>query len=283
MLQLFIHCLGVFLNLVPDFSLSTLRIAGVLQRIAVVYGIASLVVLNTGLWGQVSTALMLLIGYWLAMTWIPVLVHGSGILTPEGNLAAYIDSRFLPGVKYQGTWDPEGLLSTFPAVATTLLGVMAGHWLRSDRERESIACGLFVGGWVMLATGSALDTWFPINKHIWTSSYVVYTAGAALILLAIFYYLCDVRGLSKWFYPAIVFGVNSIAVFVLAGILADVLRVWRVAAGDEGLALKPWLFINVFSVWATPLNASLAYAVSFVLVLFAIMAALYRFRIFVKI
>ncbi len=276
-----IFLIGVFLNLFPDFDLATLRIAGVLQRIAVVYGVASLVVLNTGVRGQLATAAVLLAGYWLAMTRIPVPGYGAGVLTPDGNLAAYIDSLFLPGRKYQGTWDPEGLLSTIPAVASTLVGSVTGCWLRGDRSRQTTAVGLVAAGLTLLVAGRVADAWFPINKHIWTSSYVIYTGGAALVFLAICYYFCDVLGGKKWFYPAIVFGMNSIAVFVLSGLAADILRVWTV--GSESISLKQWLFLNVFSSWATPINASLAYAVTYVLFWFVIMALFYRFRIFVKI
>ncbi len=278
-----IFSLGLVLNLFPHFDFSTIRVAGVLQRIAVVYGIASVVALNTGVVGQAVTAVGLLLGYWFAMTWIPVPGHGAGVLTPEANLAAYIDSILLPGTKWQGTWDPEGILSTIPAVSTTLLGVLTGYWLRSGKDRPLIAAGMFLAGLVMIVLGLVFDLWFPINKNLWTSSFVVFTAGAALVVLAACYWLCDVRGQRKLFYPAVVFGVNPIAVYVLSGIMADILGIIPVGAGDQSMNLKDWLFTNAFLSWATPEVASVAYAIIYVLVWFLIMNVFYRARVLIKI
>ena len=278
-----IFAIGLFLNFVPDFDFSTLRIAGVLQRIAVVYGITAIVVLHSGLVGQAVIAVALLIIYWLLMTYVPVPGHGPGLLEPTTNLAAHIDSLYLPGRKYQITWDPEGLLSTIPAVSTALFGVLTGYWLRSGRDRSAIAGGLLLIGAGMTALGLLLDQFFPINKHIWTSSYVVFTAGAAQLLLAICYWLIDVRGYRRVFFPAIVFGVNPIAVYFLSGLAADALNSFSIGTGDAALSAKNWIFTNLFLSWASPLNASLAFAIVYVSCWFAAMYLLYRNRIFIKI
>lgn len=278
-----IFLLGLFLNLLPNFDFATLRVAGVLQRIAIVYGVAALVALNTGVIGQAITAVGLLLGYWIALMWIPVPGHGAGVLTPESNLAAYIDGLLLPGRMWQGTWDPEGILSTIPAVSTTLFGVLAGHWLRSGKDRRVIAPAMLLVGLAMIVAGLVFDNWFPINKNLWTSSFVVFTAGAAQVGLTICYWLCDVQGYRKWFFPAIVFGANPITVYVLSGMLGDIISAWPIGSGDQGMSLQQWILANVFLPWTSSMNASLAYAICFLLFWFIIMSLFYRFRIFIKI
>lgn len=273
--------LGIFLALFPKFDFANLRIAGVLQRIGIVYGLASIVVLNTRVVGQAVVAGALLLAYWAAMALVPVPEHGAGVLTPEGNLAGYLDSLYLPGRKYQVTWDPEGLLSTIPAISTALLGVLTGHWLRSGRGPNQLVGGLLGSGALLLAIGWLWGQWFPINKHIWTSSYVVYTAGAAQIFLAVCYWLCDVADLRKWFYPAIVFGVNPIAVYVLSGMLGRILGLWMV--GDPSVSMKEWLYTNAFASWAPPLQASLGFALCYVLFWYVVMDVFYRRKIFIKV
>lgn len=278
-----IFLLGLFLNAFPDFDLADLRIAGVLPRIAVVYLLASLIVLNTTVIGQAVAAAVLLVGYCLVMSLVPVPGHGAGVLTPEGNLAGYVDRLLLPGRMYRGTWDPEGILSTLPAVATTLLGVLTGHWIRSGNDRREIAAWMFVAGWAAILGGLAWDIWFPINKNLWTSSYTLFTAGAGLELLAVCYWLIDVKGFRRSFYPAIVFGMNPIAVYVLAAVVMKLMLRVRVGAGEDAPNLKQWIFEHGFLTWAQPVSASLAFAVAYVLVWFAVMAVLYERRIFIKI
>ena len=193
-----IYMLGLFLSLFPNFDLSRARYVGVLPRIAIVYLITSVLVINLSRRALIWVTAVLLLGYWALMTWIPVPGHGSGVLTPEGNLAAWIDSLVVPGRMYQGTWDPEGFVSTLPAVATALLGVLTGFWLRSNRERSEIAKGLFALGCLGVLAGLLWNQWFPINKNLWTSSYVLFTAGAALVVLAPLYWVIDVRGHRRW-------------------------------------------------------------------------------------
>ncbi|HUV14707.1 MAG TPA: DUF5009 domain-containing protein, partial [Acidobacteriota bacterium] len=221
--SLIIFALGLLLNLFPSFDLWNLRVAGVLQRIAVVYFVVSLIVMHTSMRAQVWISGGVLCFYWAFLTLIPVPGVGAGVLTPEGNLAAFVDSYLLPGRMWQGTWDPEGLLSTIPAVVTTLLGVLTGRWLRSGREKCEIAGWMFVAGWGAILVGVFWGILFPINKNLWTSSYVVFTAGAALQFLAVCYWLIDIKGYTRWFYPAIVYGMNAIAVYVLSGMVGDLL------------------------------------------------------------
>jgi len=278
-----IYMLGLLLSLFPNFDLSSARFVGVLPRIAIVYLITSILVINLSRRALILVTAVLLFGYWALMAWVPVPGHGSGVLTPEGNFAAWIDSLIVPGRMYQGTWDPEGLVSTLPAVATALLGVLTGFWLRSNRERAEIAKGMFAMGCLGILAGLLWNFWFPINKNLWTSSYVLFTAGAALVLLAPLYWVIDVEGHRKWARPLVAFGVNAISVFVLSGMVARLLIKTQVAVGDETILLKRWIYDGFFAPWASPINASLAFAVVFLLMMWALVELLYQRRIFIKV
>jgi len=181
--------------------LSGVRFASVLGRIGICYFFASIVMLNTKRKGQAIIAGVLLLFYWGIMKLVPVPGYGAGVLTPEGNLAGYIDRRFLPGrfccYKYG---DNEGYLSTIPAISTTLIGVLTGHWLRSSFSKNKKALGLLGAGAAMLILGRIWNLSFPINKPIWTSSYVLYAAGWSLLLLCFFYWLIDelLCALCRW-------------------------------------------------------------------------------------
>ncbi len=282
--SLIIVGLGLFLSGFPRFDLDIMRIPGVLQRIGAVYFAAALVVLYTARWVQVAVAAALLLGYWAVMTLVPVPGFGSGDLSPDGSLAAYVDRMILGVHLWREMWDPEGILSTFPAVATTLCGVFTGRLLRSGKPRLEITAWMFVLGWAAILLGIVWGLVFPINKNLWTSSYVVFTAGAALHLLAICYWLIDVKGWSSWAGPAIVFGLNAIAVFVLSGLLVKTLLLIRVtSAGGSTISLYTWLYQQAFVPWAGPLNGSLAFALFNVGFWYGLMYLLYRRRIFIKI
>ncbi len=276
---LIIFALGVFLNAFPDFDWGTLRIAGVLQRIAVVYLVASVIVINAGIKTEAVIAGAFLVIYWLLMRFVPVPGYGAGNLTPEGNLATYLDSLLLPGRLYRQIWDPEGLLSTIPAIATGLLGHLTGFLIRSKLDKIRIAGWLFVLGWVGMLAGWVWSIWFPINKNIWTSSYVLFTAGAALEFLGICYWLIDVYGWRRWAHPAVVFGMNAILVYVLSGIVGDMLGVIEVG----GVTLKEWIVKHLFVWWMAPIDASLLFAILYVVLWWLVMDLFYRRRIFIKI
>jgi predicted acyltransferase len=276
--------LGLILSGFPRYDLETIRIPGVLQRIGVVYFFAALVVLYGARRVQVATATALLLGYWAVMMLVPTPGFGSRDLSPDGNLAAYVDRVVFGGHIWRETWDPEGLLSTFPAIATTLCGAFTGWLLRSGKPRSEIAGWMFVLGWAGILLGLVWNLAFPINKNLWTSSYVVFTAGAALHLLAVCYWLIDIKGWRRWARPAIVFGLNAIAVFVLSGLFVKTLLVIRVSSSDgPRISLYGWLYENAFVPWAGPLNGSLAFALANIGLWYGLMYLLYRKRIFIKI
>ena len=195
-------------------ALGGLRYTGVLHRIALCYFFASVIVINTRVRSQAIWAGALVIVYWILMSCIPVPGHGPGVFTPEGNLSGYIDRKLLPGILYRGVYDNEGILSTIPAVATTLLGVLSGHWLRAPFSQRKKTAGLCAGGAVCLVIGLLWSTVFPINKLMWTSSYVCFTGGLSILLLALFYWLIDVKGLRGWAFPFVVIGMNALTLYV---------------------------------------------------------------------
>lgn len=278
-----ILALGLLLSLYPLFDFANLRYVGVLQRIAIVYLLASLLFLNLSRQALAWVTAGLLVGYWLLMTKVPVPEHGAGVLTPEGNFAAWLDGHLVPGRMYQGTWDPEGFVSTMPAIATTLLGIFTGEWLRSGRQRSRIALGLAAAGCLTAAAGLLWGVVFPINKNLWTSSYVLYTAGLAMVVLAGCYWWIDIKGHRRWAAPFVVFGVNAIAAYVLSGLVARTLLFTTVNAPGEPAPLQTWIFERLFEPLASPINASLIYAIVQVLLIWVVMLVLFRRRIFIKV
>jgi len=275
--------LGIILNGFPWYHWATLRIPGVLQRIAVCYLLAAIVYLFTSTRVQAVITAALLLGYWLVMSVVPVPGYGAGDLSPAGNLAAYIDRAVLgPHIwQYAKVYDPEGILSTLPATATALLGVLTGSWLRSGRACDVVAGRLVIAGIVCIAAGELWGLWFPINKSLWTSSYVVFTAGLALIVLAACYWLVEARAQRRWAIPLAVLGVNALVLFFLSTLAARLLSIIRV--GAERQSLQAVLFDRVFAPLASPVNASLAFAATYVIVWWAIMWMLYRWNIRLRI
>jgi len=290
-----IFALGLFINGFPfglafghEFSFSTWRIPGVLQRIAVCYLVASAIFLSSTIRGQAIWAVTFLVVYWLALMLISVPGYGAGVLQPEGNLAWFIDSNLLHG--HTWVWapapgfDPEGILSTLPAIATTLFGILTGHWLRTGRPVAEKISWMFTVGLGMVALGWFLSIWLPINKNLWTSSYSLFMGGWALAGFSICYWLIDVNGYKRWATPFVIFGMNAIAVYVAADFIAILLGLIQVT-GPEGtpISLQEHIFRSVFVSIASPYNASLLYAFAFALITFLIAWALWRKRWFVKI
>ncbi|HEU4871237.1 MAG TPA: DUF5009 domain-containing protein [Pyrinomonadaceae bacterium] len=279
---LIIFAIGLFLNGFPYFGLAEFRIPGVLQRIAVCYFFASIIFLNTKIRTQIAIIIGLLLAYWLLVKFVPAPGYAAGDLTKEGSLPSYVDRVvFGKHVWAQAkVYDPEGILSTIPAIATTLIGVLTGHWLRTEKTRYEKAAGMFVAGAICVAIGWAWNAFFPINKALWTSSYVLFTGGLALQFLAFCYWLIDIKGYRRWAKPFEVFGLNAIALYVVADLIASLLGLIKVGGGDS---LGGWIYDHIFASWASPVNASLAFAICFVLVCLGLMWILYRRRIFLKV
>jgi predicted acyltransferase len=284
---LIIFALGEFLAGFPFFHLSTIRIPGVLQRIAVCYFFASIIFLTTRPRTQAIIAVGLLIVYWLLMTHVPAPGFGVGDLSKEGSLASYVDRRvFGPHIWKQGiVYDPEGILSTMGALATTLFGVLTGNRLRCNTRTpiEKVA-HMFIAGVCCVIIGWIWNVWFPINKSLWTSSYVFFTGGLALQFLALCYWLIEIKGYKAWTKPFEIFGVNALVLFVGSGVMARMLTLIKVPRTDGSpQALQGYIYDHAFASWLSPNNASLAFAISFILLWLFLMWLLYRKRIYIKV
>ncbi|NJD11878.1 MAG: DUF1624 domain-containing protein [Gemmatimonadetes bacterium] len=278
-----LFALGLILSGFPAYHIATMRIPGVLQRIALAFAVTAVLFLYTKLNTQVISFAVLLLGYWALQALVPAPGVLPGLYEKGADLGGYVDRAVLGTAHlYSGskTWDPEGLLSTLPAIATCLSGVFVGLWLRSGRPALELTNGLFVAGWVAVVVGLMWHPLFPINKSLWTSSYVVFTSGLACISLAVCYWLADIKGWHRWGKPFQVFGMNAIAAFFLSGLGARLLNIIKVG---DGVALKTWIFDHGYLPLASPINASLLFAISYVLLWLAVMWVFYKKRIFFKV
>nr|WP_240543844.1 DUF5009 domain-containing protein [Spirosoma foliorum] len=280
--------LGLFLNFFPKFDITIVRIPGVLQRIAVVYLACSLILLKTTPRQQVYIFCGIVLGYWFLMTVIPVPGVGYANLEPETNLAAWFDRIILtPAHVYKPAkvWDPEGLLSTLPAIGTGLLGLLTGTWLRSNRVAAEKVAWLFATGCLLTLLGLLWDGLFPINKALWTSSYVLLAGGLAMLGLALCYWLIDVQHYKRGVLPFVAFGVNAITVFFLSGLIPRIMNLIHVTQPDgTEVGSKEYLYRTFIAPhFADPKNASLAGALTFVLIWFGILWWMYRKNVIIKV
>lgn len=290
------------------YAATNIRIPGVLQRIAVCYLVTMAIFLTVRIRGQIAWTAGLLLGYWALMAFVPfpVTVDGetryvSGLLEKGNNFSAYVDNLVLNGPvigthvwKSAKTWDPEGIVSTIPAIATCLFGVLAGHLLRLKRSPAEKTAWMMVVGALLMWLGLLWDLALPINKPIWTSSYAVFMAGLAMVCLGVYYWVIDVQGWRKWAKPLAIYGMNAIAVFVLAGVLGRLSLEVKIGPADNAVALKTWLYkllcapfaspdtAPFFGFLASPKNASLLWALMYVTLLYLIAYGMYRKKWFVK-
>jgi len=273
-----LFALGLLINGFPSFDLADLRIMGVLQRIAIAYLLASIAVLHLSRRGLWIVSGVILLGYWAAMQWVPVPGFGAGDLTPEGNLAAHLDRLGLTSAHLYrgGPFDPEGLASTLPAVVTVLLGYLAGRWLRSRQVGTSTSLWLGLTGLVCVLAGAVWGLAFPINKQLWTSSYVIFTAGWALLFLALFFEAVEVRGWKNLSSPFETIGLNAITVYVASVLVAKALARIPVRAGDGTETAQAWFHQNLFESWAGPIDGSLVHACAMVAFWWLVAYALHR-------
>lgn len=277
--------LGWFLALYPHFDFSTMRIPGVLPRIAIVFGICAAIFVKTERKTQLILFWVFLISYYLLMTLVPVPGTGYANLQPETNLGAWVDRTLIGNThlwKESNTWDPEGLLGTLPAAATGLFGILIGTWLkRKDKDDATKVVWMFTTGIGAVISGLLWDLFFPINKALWTSSFVLYCGGLATIGLALLYWLIDVQGYKKYTKPFVVYGVNAIFVFCLSALIVK--SFVNIHITDKHITISQFLYQNSFAPYLSPINASLAWAISFDLFFMAILWWMYNKKIFIKV
>jgi predicted acyltransferase len=282
--------LGLFLAGFPFFRLATIRIPGVLARIAWCYVAAALLAraLSADRRRARAVALVvgaLLLGYSMLLMLMPFPGGVAGDLTAAGNIGAWLDRTvFGRHVWRGGPYDPEGLLSTIPAIGTTLLGVLAGWLIRETPSSRAIVRGLLLWGLAGVVSGLVVSVWLPINKALWTSSYALFTAGLASAVLAICFWLLDATPRERWralSEPFVALGRNAILLFVLSGLIAKVFIYLKWPNPD--LALGRWLYLTAFAPVATPHLASLLFALANLLVLYVLLAFLHRRRIYLTV
>jgi predicted acyltransferase len=273
--------LGIFLNLFPAFDFANLRIPGVLQRIALVFLACAFLFLQTDWKVQARLGIALLVLYWLVMMYIPVPGYGVPMLEPGKNLAAWLDGLLIPGKMWQGTWDPEGVLSTVPAVVTGITGMLAGRLLLSGLSKEHKIIWLLVAGFGAFALGNMWDWFFPINKNLWTSSYVLYTSGLATMVLATCYWLVDVQGYQRWTSVGIIFGANAITAYVIAGVLSGPL--FLKFGGETGFSIHGAFMALFNGLYLDPKTVSLLWALFYCALCFLPVYWLYRKKVFIKV
>ncbi|MEK7401799.1 MAG: DUF5009 domain-containing protein [Gemmatimonadota bacterium] len=274
------------------------RIMGVLQRIGIAYIVSALIATRVRLRTQVVVAAAILVGYWLLMTALPV--PGSsgtpGYLLldrPESTMAAYFDRVFLDWTRFglgnhlwigAVTWDPEGVLSTAGAIGTALMGNLAGWWLGQPRPLAERINGLFAGGALAMMGGLVWNWVFPINKSLWTSSYVLFTAGLAAVSIGTIMWMVDMQGWRRWTKPFVIYGTNPMVAFVGSGIVARLIySLIKVDYNGQSVSLQAAIYRSLYASWLSPMNASLAFAFTFVLFFFVILTLLYRRNIVFKV
>lgn len=278
--------LGLLLAGFPFFRVATWRIPGVLMRIAICYAAAVVFVRAAAGSGariaRLSAAIAaLLVGYWILLTWVPVPGGRAGDLTPGQDLGAWVDRRMLGGHLWRPTWDPEGLLGSLPATATTLLGVIAGWWLQSAPSPRALVRGLAAWGLAGVVAGLIWSAWFPINKSLWTSSYVLFTGGLAAVTLAACYWWADVAPTplrTAFTEPFVALGRNAILLFVLSGLLVKTLIYLKWP--EPSLSLAAWIYQSAFAPVAPPRVASLLYALANLTLLYALLHWLHKRRVY---
>ncbi len=276
-----IFAIGLALNAFPYIiDYSELRIMGVFQRIALAYGVGAILCLWLSPRKLIYTLAAILVGYWALLG----LSVPTGAYELETNLVRVVDLAILGENHVYGgfglPFDPEGFLSTIPAIGTVILGYLTGLLIYKVKEQEKIVLHLFLYGFPLVVVGMIWDAWFPINKALWTSSYVLYTAGLAMVMLAFFIWFIDVKGYTKWSNPLVVFGMNPLFIFVLSGLYVKTLYKIPSEAYGNGYS---WLYNTVFVPIGGNMNGSLMFALTHIVLFWLIVLFLYRKKIFIKI
>ena len=289
-----IFALGLFLNGFPLYDFSGIRILGVLQRIAITYFIISSItliiiyavkdkVIQASI--QLGLAFAIIIGYYLLMKYVTVPGFGKGILKPDGNLVQYIDLHWLKGHLYRTNWDPEGILSTVPAIASALLGAVTGQILIYDTDKKiyKFLC-VFIFGIITVALAAFANIWFPYNKNLWSSSFVLLTAGICFLLVAVLYFIMDIIKYDYLFKPLVVLGSSAIFVYLVSEIVSKTL--WVIPIVDsitkKTTTLNVWFTTNYITPWAGNILDSVYFSITYTIIWIGIMSIFYNKKSFMR-
>jgi predicted acyltransferase len=280
-----IFLLGLIINSFPFNDLANIRIPGVLQRIAIVNLICGLFLIYSDIKRIWYVSIVLLSGYWALMTLVPVPDFGSANLEPTTNLAAWLD-RLLIGKhvwQYTKLYDPEGILSTIPAIVSGFIGVLAGNSFMKTKDERDRLTALLVFGNILIISGMIFDLVFPINKQLWTSSYVLYTSGLAMVVLGIVYWIADIKRIRQFAPPFLAFGTNPIVAYFGSEIGIIIIGIIKIESGNGLISLYDWLFIQYQAIGLSPINASLFGALLYTSLWLLVVGIMYRRHIIVKI
>ena len=273
-----IYAVGMFLNLMTGFDFHNIRWTGTLQRIALVFFISAILYLNTKWKQQAWIAGILLVLYWLALTCIPMPGMDKVMLEPGVNIVAWFDNHFLPGKMWQGTWDPESILTNITSVVSCITGMLAGCLLLSDKSPNEKVNYMMTAGVFLSIAGYFWGLFFPVNENLWTSSFVLVTSGFASLLFGAFYFIIDIKGKIRGTMPGIIFGANAITIYFLADVWALIFY----GAKYGGSSLNEKFVYGLSNAGADPRLTSLIYALFFVGINFIPAWLLYRKKIFIK-
>lgn len=280
-----IFVLGLIINSFPFNDLANIRIPGVLQRIAIVNLVCGLLLIYSNIKTIWYSVPVLLIAYWAIMTLVPVPDFGPSNLEPDTNLAAWLD-RLIIGKHvwaYTRLYDPEGILSTLPAIVSGLIGVLAGNSFMKSKTDSDKLINLLVFGNILIISGMAWGLLFPINKQLWTSSYVFYTSGLAMVVLGICYWIADIKRIRQFAPPFLAFGTNPIIAYFGSEIGAILLGMIQISTATSKISLYEWLFIQYQLIGLSPINASLLGALLYTGFWLMVVSIMYRKHIIVKI
>lgn len=280
-----IFLIGLFLNGFPAFDISSIRVLGVLQRIGITYLISGLIVLFSGIWGQAIGGIGFIIVYCILLRNVYVPGFGRGILAQNGNVVQYVDILLLKVHMYTPIWDPEGILSTIPAISTAIFGTITGNCLFSKEEKKlKKVMALIIFGAVSLFAGLFISRWFPVNKNLWSSSYVLITAGIGEVSIGILYAVIDMLGNDGFVRPFSFLGSNAILVYVCSELVSKTL--WRVKIYDTltggSIGVNYWICSHWFTDWAGKSMDSLYFSLAYMLLWMFITCKLYRRKMFFK-
>jgi len=277
--SLILFVLGILLYSFPFYNFETIRILGVLQRIAICYLVVSTIFLFTKIRMQIIFTVGLLLGYWLILKYVPVPGVGPGVLEMNGNIVQYVDLTILRGHLWSPMWDPEGIVSTLGAIATMFFGVLAGHFLLAQRDETQKIKKLFAFGILLIALGLIMNNFLPINKNLWTSSYAVFTAGLSSLVFALLYFVVELKKHIRWTKPLVVYGMNPIAIYALSIVVAKSLML--INFHDNSL----WEHMHkiMFAIIKNNTMVELLFAFLYLVFLYAVAYIMYKKQWFIKI